>query len=453
MQGSSEDDFIIDLCGGRDRIYTAGTLNGSIASLHGLAPLAAYQGSAPEQKMLIASYYPDGYPHWYRFIGNAGNGTAAMGLAGRPGGGVFALGHITADIGTLDGRSAQIATQGNSDMMLVALDKQGAVDWFTYFGGSGNDTPRKVLATRDGGALLLGTVTADIPSLGGITPNRSFIANDGVMAKFSSSGQLEWYTFFGVSGGAVSVISGATYLDTGYVLIGSASQDITSLDGQSPIISHSTPGTNDLFIAQVDLNGIVQWFTILGGTNNQTGLSIQVNDAGESFFGGGTNGDIPTLAGLTPLLSYNAGTDALFGKLSASGQLLSYGIIGTASNKSIESIALLRNGNVVMGCSAPNISSLAGRTPSIAHSGGTDDLGIFEFARDLELQAYAFMGGTGGEYNALLIPDYSGGFVVGGNTFGEMATYNGHTTLNTHASFVSGLEDLLLGRFFSVRDM
>ncbi|MCB1317747.1 MAG: hypothetical protein KDK27_17400, partial [Leptospiraceae bacterium] len=254
------------------------------------------------------------------------------------------------------------------------------------------------------------------------------------------------------AGGITSCTGLYPFASNGYAFAGIASQDITSLNGVTPVQNHSSPGTNDILLGRINNFGYVQWYTMLGAALNQN-ASIIVADADDNlYFGGGSNGNVASIGSVFPLLPYNSGTDPMFGKLNASGQLLIYGFIGTASNKQATGINIDRNGNLLFGMGSPDIASLAGVTPSHAFNGGTDDMAFFEFDTNFGLRTYAFVGDANSDYDPRFAPVYNGGFLVTGNTIGPLNSVNGRTTKNAHGSPAS-LEDWFIARFLSVKDL
>ena len=81
-------------------------------------------------------------------------------------------------------------------------------------------------------------------------------------------------------------------------------------------------GAYDAFLAKLNTDGKVQWVQQVGGANNETGLSIALDNSGNVFLGGIYNSQ-PMIVGSDTLPSNGWGHDALFlVKFNSSGSLL-----------------------------------------------------------------------------------------------------------------------------------
>ncbi|MCB1316172.1 MAG: hypothetical protein KDK27_09475, partial [Leptospiraceae bacterium] len=194
LLGSSDDDFVSDICGGRDRLFVTGSTNGIVSSAQGVTPISGYPTSPPESKIMVASYGSGGNMNWFRIMGPAGSGQGSTAIAATGDGGAVLLGNTAVDIPSIDGVTPLQSFQGSGEFIIIRFDKNGFVQWYTFFGGTGNDQPRDLIATSDGGVLVCGTTSTNIPGYAGLSPLLPFSNNDAVIVKFASNGTPEWYT-------------------------------------------------------------------------------------------------------------------------------------------------------------------------------------------------------------------------------------------------------------------
>lgn len=136
------------------------------------------------------------------------------------------------------------------------------------FGGSKNDSAQSVVATSDGGYVVLGfTQSMD----GDITDkqNESF---DYWVLKFSTEDELEWQKTYGGSADE----RGSDIIQTddgGYAIIGFS----FSSDGD---VSENS-GLQDFWLVKLDANGTITWQKSFGYQGADSGISvIQTNDQG-----------------------------------------------------------------------------------------------------------------------------------------------------------------------------
>lgn len=90
-----------------------------------------------------------------------------------------------------------------SDVFLVKLNNLGIREWATYYGGNGNDELLSLCLDSSNNIYISGqTSSTDVMSTPGSHQiNNSNNSNDGFIAKFDSTGNRIWGTFYGGNGG------------------------------------------------------------------------------------------------------------------------------------------------------------------------------------------------------------------------------------------------------------
>ncbi len=81
------------------------------------------------------------------------------------------------------------------------MNNAGDALWHRFAGSTGVDIGTGVAATSDGGFVIGGEV-AGATSIPGPPPYLAFsgVANDALVAKFTTAGAMEWYTHAGAAG-------------------------------------------------------------------------------------------------------------------------------------------------------------------------------------------------------------------------------------------------------------
>ena len=181
--------------------------------------------------------------------------------------------------------------------------------WVATLGGSGDDYGRSVAVGPDGSVYVVG----DTESAGA---GRS----DLLIAKFNSSGTLQWQKTLGGSG----------YEYCRSVAIGP--------DGSMYVVGDTESagaGKYDILIAKFNSSGTLQWQKTLGGSDSDYGYAVAVGPDGSVYVGGGTEKCVES-----------AFLDAVFAKFSSSGTLQWEINFGSHIYNHLESIAVAHDGSV-----------------------------------------------------------------------------------------------------------
>ena len=192
---------------------------------------------------------------------------------------------------------------GAHDAFVAKINWSGALRWNTFLGGSENDAPNAIAADSNGNVYITGYSYSTWGS-----PIRPFGGGsvDAFVAKLDTYGSLQWNTFMGGPGGEIGY---ATALDAiGNVYVAGWS-DATWGSPARPY----TAG-DDAFAAMLNGgNGALQWNTFLGGSGYDEGYGIAVDTGGYVFVAGSA-----TMTWGSPVRPYTAGADAFVAKISDS---------------------------------------------------------------------------------------------------------------------------------------
>jgi hypothetical protein len=250
---------------------------------------------------------------------------------------------------------------GDYDVLLIKTDSSGNILWTKIFGGTGDDSGSSVQQTSDGGFIIVGTTSnfgsgdKDVYLIktdnnGGIIWTNTFRrlmwnsgnsvqqTSDGgyiivgdtkdpfsesyvYLIKTDSSGDSLWTKTFGGtdddSGGSVQQTS-----DGGYIITG-----VTKSFGA---------GYEDAYLIKTDANGDSLWTKTFGGTNSESGSSVQQTSDGGYIFTGRT-------------ISFGAGgSDVYLVKTDGSGNTLWTKTFGGAGNDKGNSVQQTSDGGYII---------------------------------------------------------------------------------------------------------
>lgn len=285
------------------------------------------------------------------------------------------------------------------------------IDFIKNFGGSGDDTPRSIIETRDGGFAVFGFTNSTDHDLS----SKNLEVNDYWLLKFDATGELEWQKTYGGSGDD----RGQTVIQTsdgGYAVTGYAQ----SADGDAS----SNKGFHDNWIIKLDATGNILWEKSFGFSGHDHSYDILETIDGGLFFSGFLDVTSSNGEGATSKSSLAAhGVGEFWGtKLTAAGELEWRNYYGGTNNDRAYGVVDGHDGGYV----------LAGFTESddfdISNAKGSYDFWVVKIDKNGNLEWEESLGGTGIDQAQDISKTKDGGYLVVGNTFSEdvqVTTNNG----------------------------
>ncbi|HEU5154819.1 MAG TPA: PKD domain-containing protein [Gemmatimonadales bacterium] len=247
--------------------------------------------------------------------------------------------------GQLEGRvnvgSAALTSSGDRDVLIAKYSSSGAYQWSKRFGSTGSDIGYGIGVDSSGNIVVIGQFAGTVDFGGGGLTSAG--GTDIFLAKYSSSGAHLWSKRFGGTGNevgyGVAVAGNGDMALTGYFgYFGNATTDF----GGGPLTSAGGP---DIFVAKFSASGVHAWSKAMGGTGQDTGLSVGMDSGGNVVvtgyfqnavnFGGGS-------------LTSAGGTDIFLTKYSASGAHVWSKRFGGASDDRGNGVAVAGTGEVVL---------------------------------------------------------------------------------------------------------
>jgi uncharacterized protein (TIGR03437 family) len=186
-----------------------------------------------------------------------------------------------------DGFIARISNLGNN------------LDWFTYYGGSGDEKAQAVAIDSTGAVLVGGyTSSANLPTTPNAIQTARRGANDAFLARFSTTGaELLYGSYIGSS--ATGVDAATTESINGIVVDASGGVNIAGIANGADFPSvrpvQAYAGKVDAFVARLnaDLTGFI-FSTPLGGTAQDLAFGLAVDAQGGLHVAGETDStDLP----------------------------------------------------------------------------------------------------------------------------------------------------------------
>lgn len=165
-----------------------------------------------------------------------------------------------------------------------------ALEWAQSIGGASIDDVRNMATDKDGNVYITGSIygTADFNKGGGKDTLKPYGSNDIFLAKYDAAGNYKWAIKMGGTGAdygkGVTVDNKGNVYVTGY-FFGKAVFNPGSTD-----TLRAGAGFNDIYVAKYDANGNYKWAINMGGTMQNYGYGIAVNDSGQIYVTGAFSG-------------------------------------------------------------------------------------------------------------------------------------------------------------------
>lgn len=228
---------------------------------------------------------------------------------------------------SLDGQTDQ-GTKTGAFVMKYNADKSWA--WTRVLGGADGDNEALGVAVDGSGNIYVCGVTEG--SIEGETPEGF---KDLFLAKYSSSGNLQWVTLFGETG--EDTVANDVAVDGSGIYI-------TGITGAA--LEEQTPtGDKDIFLMKYDTNGTRLWGDLTGSPSvPSSGKSIAVDTSGNIIVAGETSGPIDGETHHSP--GY---TNIALLKYSSSGTKLWTRLLGSDYHDSTYAVDIDSGGNIYVG--------------------------------------------------------------------------------------------------------
>ncbi len=179
------------------------------------------------------------------------------------------------------------------DAYIAKFDSTGDLLWATYYGGNGGDYGRKVKLDANNNIYATGNTTStNLMTSPGAYQPANAGSYDAYLLKISPNGAFIWSTLFGGTGGDFGMVEDVH--NDRVVIAGFSSSMDLPVNGFQDTLA----GALDSYIAVFDTSGAYQWSTYFGGTNSEDIHAITFDNAGNIIaVGDSYSVDLPVTAG------------------------------------------------------------------------------------------------------------------------------------------------------------
>ena len=244
--------------------------------------------SAASTDVFIAKFNKNGQRIWGSYFGDGTSAESSVGQAiVASGNSLYITGYTSCSAGIASPGAFQAAKSGGtSDAYVARFDTSGQLAWGTYYGGTAIDRGLAINANANG--VYVGGITTSTTGIASSAAYQAAIggSQDIFLACFSFTGQRNWATYYGGTGS--DAIGQNLVLDAfGDIYLSGNSNSANNI-ASAGAIQATLGGSSDVVMAKFNSAGTRLWGTYLGGSGGDFGADIATNGSGLFYLTGRT---------------------------------------------------------------------------------------------------------------------------------------------------------------------
>ncbi|MBK8052221.1 MAG: gliding motility-associated C-terminal domain-containing protein [Saprospiraceae bacterium] len=314
---------------------------------------------------------------------------------------------------------------GQNDVYLAKYTTSGQKVWSTYYGGSGDDIGQSIDLDPQGNVVITGlTFSASEISSPGTHKANISASGDIFVAKFTNSGILIWGTYYG--GDRFDFANDIAADNNGNVIITGWTESGNGIASTGAYKSIKSD-TTDICIAKFSPSGQIIWSTYYGHNGAELGLQVESDAQNNIYFSGWTSSTAQfATVGTHQSIYGGESADAFIGKFNPNGTLLWVTYFGGSGRDYADALFVTPAGDVYAGGYTTSDNNIS--TPGVHQTtrGGDADVFLTRFNTFGTRMFSTYMGGNG----------FDAAFRIGQNADGNIVV-TGHTLSTTNISTVN----------------
>lgn len=317
------------------------------------------------------------------------------------------------------------------DVFVTKFTPDGNCSWATYYGGSRVDWGLGIACDTAGSLYIAGRTSSDtgIATAGTHQLLKAGASSsiDAFLAKFDTSGQRLWGTYFGGTGAeGMTGLKGVSVAcdNFGNVYLAGTTNSTAGIATSGAFQTVKASSSRDGFLAKFRGNGLLHWSTYYGGTGNEDISMVVTDPNGSIYIGGYTTSSSGVATSGSYQDVYAGGTDAFIARFDSLGQRSWATYFGGGDAEELTALNTDSLGNLYI---AGFTQSTAGIATNNSHQqilGGNSDGFVAKLIPAGQLAWASYLGGAGYDGIADLLVNKSQQLVLIGNTTSDtgMAT-------------------------------
>lgn len=305
-----------------NNIYMAGTAT----SANGIATTGAFKTTiSGSSDGFLTKFNINGTLQWSTYIG--GNQDDAINDVAVDNANLPVVVGYTNSNGIATAGTHQTTKRASNDGFIAKFNANGTRIWTTYYGGADSDNLQAVACDQSQRTYVAGKTysTQFIATTGAFKTSFSSGGNgSGVLARFSSTGTLDYGTYYGGEGDdyvyGIKVDGSGNIYCSGYT---SSTTGIATAGAHKTTLAAGRLNNYDVFIGKFSPAGVRLWGTYYGGSNFDVGFGMALDGAANVIVTGYTasNSNIATGGSHQNSFQTSGGTTCFVAHFNSSGVL------------------------------------------------------------------------------------------------------------------------------------
>ena len=411
--GPAEDeirDLVVDADG---NLYGIGQTN----SLTNIVSTGPHQSTiAGDEDILLFKFSPTGERLWSTYFGGDEKDTGEE-IALGPNGEVYICATVESEFGiTTSGVHQSEYGGGFLDGLIARFTPDGQLVWSTYFGGNINENCFG-LGVNDQNHIYVTGRTKSFNAIASADGFQGTIGGDidAFLAKFNSTGQLLWSTYYG--GQRVDIGQSVAIADNGDVFISGWTASESGLATVGVQQTSYGGGQADIFLARFDTEGNRLWCSYLGGVNNDFSNDLATDPSGNICVLGSSFSPENIGTPGTHQPGSDGSGDAILVKFNPEGQRTWGTYYGGEATDVLNSLSYDEEGNIYAVGNAKSTEGIAtSQAPQSNHAGGNWDGMLVKFNPEGQRLWSTYLGGAADDQALAVAVANPSAIYVGGTT-------------------------------------
>ena len=399
-------------------------------SANNIATTGSYQTTISIQDAFISKFDNQGNIIWATYFGG-NNEERIYTMDIDTNENIIIAGNTTSTIGLATSGTQQQFIASFDDAFIAKFSSSGQLMWSTYFGGNNHELITSVKVDNQNKIYVTGhTNSSDLPCTANAERNTLNDYENTFLGVYDEAGLLIYNSYY--LSGSSNIGEAIVISENGTIYFSGTSNDTTIITNVN-IHQNQNAGNLDGFIIKLSSNYQTIWKTYFGGTQNDMINSMLIDSIENLYIVGSTksNNSISTVNSFQA--NYTNNWDGFCVKLDSSSSQIWGTYIGSNSIDELSALAHKDSSLWIVGFTDGNMLITDSSSTQLSNNGGMDNI-ILKLDLNGQKKWATYLGSSNDEFAKDICIDNNSNVLIVGQT----ASTNNFTTTNAHQTIYGG---------------